>query len=1165
MHVFFLRTQGVILMAENNIDDIRQRTLRRPPMSQRRLENVSLDLEVPLEHETSETLPLVAHETLGVGYGFDRLYALDLSLEQPVPIPLPSRHELMKLARDKAPSELMYMNINGHFGGPDWTNGANARSASNDDNRLYDFMQTETIGINTKGQGHFVMETQTTTDFEDFAKAFIGSGASGTPTDVNKAHCVIAPRVRITNDAVHGDQDDAKNQLMLDPAQLQKIIQEDGSINADNRSSIRTLQYLYNWMSPSAWETLLANRKLFTELPKNLPYLDKAFYSLYQRDKIGAFKTKIRDLHMLYLVLGMTECMYAIRRGRFSKNISSSSSNTDLVNKFVSMLGISDVAGTNVASRISGGVINPFFQVLENANTKLLVAPWWLINKLNHTLYADTDRDEEVRDVERKDITEMMTLLLEAMEVERGMHWGSESSLPMLLFDKFKEGQLPDFSDFTDTNAALSATLLGYRSARDAYYDQPDNSIGRVPYYGTIATSRGQLIGKDRLEFLDRVKEMEDHTCLSPNPEKFKQGMQYTNPFDYTTMVTRTRFGDHSMDIKVHPFGFYRGVKLQSNIGGSPVFHFGGHKSPDGALNLVYFPVYNWGQFYEHVSPRGLLPFGHNGAYYATGGSKNRVEAHAESTAAQGTALDLWPNNYWRPGADNYSARLLKSTDELFESWIDRGEQVRVDGATFPTVGPINLMAEMTYTTPMAMLQRNWPWLRKMGTYASHSPFPNSDDTSFDYMTFGDNMFNMGVHALGSVDDTVTQVARSGPFALRDRDLFSTTTHLRSGGTELLPVTLPLSKAPDNWVAVLQARDAMYFLTSMLSEPIMDAYTWNFSAGGKSNGVGSARLVIYQGSKTFEGRVEDVFCTPIVGTGLRFDESAGNNVQDVEYPVNSGTGVVTRTSIFPSANAAQKNHNYLMFLLGSAKVASGECLVARSQASIGGINVLDRVVLPGLKDDGTVKHGLFIAANTPMDEEDFVPGLSWDKLWLAQYPTNGSGVALPWGQVFAHPYSQEATAATIGLAYLQAVGGVGLGGTFAANPGYELGLADHLIDDWRMIHVNWIENVRVNLEYQRASPSFYVFDADITDRDESYLRQSLFPLGLSTVGPLTFVGALGPEGQQVAAETVTGPTVFELNSLTLGAGSLDESPSQADDQDVGDENPSLHIAEKQDV
>jgi hypothetical protein len=242
----------------------------------------------------------------------------------------------------------------------------------------------------------------------------------------------------------------------------------------------------------------------------------------------------------------------------------------------------------------------------------------------------------------------------------------------------------------------------------------------------------------------------------------------------------------------------------------------------------------------------------------------------------------------------------LKSTDEVFQSWIDRGEQVRVEGATFPTIGPVNLVAEMTYTTPMAIFQRNWPWLRKMTTYAGPNPLLQVSDKSFDYMTTGDDFFGISVHSTGWVNQgeqvldatqgaTTFQVdMRTGPFALEDRNLFSTNAHLRSAGVDLIPMVLPLSKTPDNWVGVFQSRDAMYFLTSLLSEPVMDAYTYDFASAGKSHGTGSARLVVYQGCKTFEGRVEDVYCTPILGVGKVYTQTGSlDTTRTIDYTSTS--------------------------------------------------------------------------------------------------------------------------------------------------------------------------------------------------------------------------------------------------------------------------------------
>lgn len=1143
-------------MAENNIDDLRQRTLRRPPVNHRKLENRSLDLEVPLEHLTTETLPLEAHETLGVGYGFDRLYALDLRAEQPVPIPLPSRHELIKLTRGGASNytvNLAYQGIGSLLGGDTRTKSMGITGST-----FHDFASTFSGSAHNGGAHAYAEVTNGTKDndefLEVFAKAFIGSG-SATARKANGPEWNLGPRIDGNPAGWQQGQttDDEEQRLVMFPEGLQNLYTGSNL----NRDVIRSLQYFYNAISPSAWETVLTNRKIFTELPKNLPYLDKAFYSLYQRDRIGAFKTKIRDLNMLYTVLGMTEAMYAIRRGRFSRNIAGSKHSASALEI---MRGIEDDGNH---TNIGGGVLNPFFQMLDSGKHQLLVAPWWLINKLNHTLYLDTDRDEEVRDVERKDITEMMNLLLEAMEVERGLHFSSESNVPMMVFDKFKEAALPDFSDFTNSKAALSAALLGFQSPRDAYYDNEETSIGRLPYYSSIATTQGTIIGKDRLEFMDRLKEQETHTVLSTHPEKFKQGMQYANPFDYTTMVTRTRFGDHSMDCKVYPFGFYRGV-LNDNSNGRSKFRIatssgaeagGTAPSHKNKMNLLFFPVYNWGSLASTQGARGYLPEGLDGAAWCAGNSVRQIESFVPNSIDATTATDqlLWHEYYFRPGIDNYTARLLSSTDEMLQSWIDRGEQVRAEGATFPTVGPINLMAEMTFTTPMAIFQRNWPWLRKMTTF-SHSSgdtntLPQDTDSSYDYMYLGDDVFGMSLHS------------ESAPLSLENRDLFNpnAASNARSSGLDLAPFVLPLSKAPDNWVGVFQARDAMYFLTSLLSEPIMDAYTVNTNATGKTNGTGSARLVVYQGAKTFEGRVEDVYCTPIVGTGPSVT-SAGAIQRDVDF-----TSPTTRTHTFYASSSPTVSNNYQMFLLSSNRISTGTCVVGRLAAPSGLAANTPSFQTGGLKDDGTPITGrhMITTGTSPivLSEDDFIPGLYWDKLWIPdESRVDASGAPVLYGKIFGFPYLKTATATATGMTYMRVAGGS------AALPGFELGAdLDHTVDEWRTKHVEWIELVRTNLEYQRAAASFYIFDKDICDKKESYLRQSLFPLGFSTIGPLTYVGALGAEGQQVASETISGPTVFELSSLTLGSGTLDESPSAPDDADVGDENPSLHIADKQDV
>lgn len=1073
-------------MANYNIRELKSRHLRTPPVSHRRLENSSLEIDVPLEHLTDEVLPLVSHETLGVGYGFDRLYAIDLKADKPIPYPLPSRHELTKYYRDQDPQRLAY-------GGVDMMYGGLGRSTSTQAtwycaNRAdYDNFANDGIGGANNNQAVFRMHSKGSsgsplTDMTSIANAFIGNGVHG---DVSVGY---RTQTQGTGSSIN-----------LDPTQMN---------NLGLRSNRNLYQMMYANHSPLAWETILADREMWAEVPKLLPYLDKAFFSLYERGRMSSFLTRVRNPDALIAILSMVEAMYAIRMGRFSKNVSPTPQGS-----YHNLQGTTGSSGT---AAITNGVVNHFFSYMENGTHSTLIAPWWLIQKLSHVLYEDTERDEEIRDVERGDITQFYTLLTEAMEVERGLTHSSDSNLPMLLFEKYAEGKVRDFSNFKDTTSALAATLLGFNSPRDAYYDRANTGIGRVPYFSSLLTSSGTIIGKEHAEFTDRIKEQSEHTFLSPSSEGFKQGMQYANGFDYTSMVTRTRFGDHSMELKIHPFGWFRGVK---NNDDAPVAFKSSTSSSTtdfkvfkNKLNLVFYPIYNWGQLASSVDTHGLLPKHMNGAAYATSLKSSGIVEYAPGTP---TAQPLWPSNYHRPGVDNYSALLMRSTDEMFMSWIDRGDTVRAEGAVFPTFTPVNMMAEMTFTTPLAMFQRNFPYLRKMLTRGSTTRAPVPANKSFDFMTVGDNYFGMSQY-----HNTVT--GGSGPFALRNRDLFNTASHLRTDEVQLASAVVPLTNTPENWVALFQTRDALYFLTSLLSEPIMDAYTSSTTTSGATNGYGSARLMVYQGPKTFEGIVEDVFCTPITGVG-----TATLNYHD---------GSVV-TSVHPGAGATAEN-NYVMFLLSPARMTTGEVLAARTAAT---------AVLPS---DGTT--ALQTLPST-LSEEDFVPGLHWAKKAFTPWPQE-AGVDLTWGEAFSTPNHLEAQATGPQVGYMAAVSGI--------TNSYKLGPGNsgNSMDFWRLSHGQWLETIRSDLEFQRASPTFYVFDLDITDIQESMLRSSLFPLGKTTIGPLTFVGGLGAEGQQTLSESVTGPTVFEIIDLSTGAGDMSMVASDPDDEYAGEENPSMHIA-----
>ena len=1158
-------------------------------MSHRRLENANLELDVPLEHIEQEALPLEIHETLGVGYASDRLYMIRLDEEQPVPRPLPGRHELLKFGSESLENHrLGYRGLPLHLGAiTDAAIGTNyARSYSG--NRI-DWLDNRggALGAAIDAWSGYHLQGNTPTDMiSNFARAFIGPG---TATQQGQT-TTIGWHVGSGNNAA------GRNTLQLDYETLTDLGRNEGDMFDDG--TLGTLNLLYNLYSPSAWDTVVANASLFEEFPRILPHLDKALYSLYERDKIGAFATRVRDVNLLYLALSCAEAMYTIKRGRFSKNIGTHSQSETMMASI----------GPNNVGHISNGVMNAFFAYFDlGSNGQFVIAPWWLANKLNHVLYLDTDRDEEVRTPERADMIDFMHLILEAMEFERGIHFSSESNFNLAVFDTYKEGKLPSFENFTDTNAAFSATLLGYESPRDTYYRRTHKDANgndalytsRLPYFHTLLSDSGTIIGRDLKEFTDRIAEMSDATVITPSTEWFKKGMQIANPIDYNTMVTRTRFGDASARVKITPGGFSR---LAPSVGNDMYYHRQssamGLSNTKTVSNVLWFPLYGWSQMAEVSSSQGLLPNGRNGCYHIVNTTAPQPLSTFDSAPVATTTnglidQELWNANYWRPGRDNYTLRLLQSTDPIFRAWMDRGDAVRQEGATFPTLSTMNLTAEMTFTTPLALLQRNLPYLRKMMTVTSREVIisPQADD-SIDFMTFGDNWFNVSL-----VADQHGHTG--GPLALRDRRLQDPTYHTRAGDLELASIVMPLSTLPDNWVSVFQTRDWLYANTSLLAEPIMDSYSFPFNnptSSGKRNAFCNARLVIYQGPKTFEGRVEDVYCTPLLGCGARYLYNGTDYVKTANQLEFDGSSLI---SVFPRSSQISSKldlYNYTMFLLSPENLRSGHVLLGRYGRSSTNATDADAFLMSATDTYGAPRYHSSLRSYTHtlnkgssfVTEEDFTPGLHWTKLpWQnvvqPQYWNGTTYVDIPFSRWFATVGRMDASGNGYedGIHYLQlklprdANGNVtGTAQLWEENlpntitdetTGFKLGQDNYEKDEWRMTHIRFLENYRDDLEFQRAGNNFVIIDLDITDKTESFLRQSLINLGFSTTGPLTFVGTVGPEGQQVGAETITGSSVFEIVSLTMGAGSLDESPSQADDMQVGEANPSMHIVDAKDV
>jgi len=1042
-----------------------------------------------LDHIEAETLPLRSLETLGVGGGFDRLYITDLHTGKQSQTP--TNHDFTKYYRNSAQAAKLFQ----HLARPMVQNsGLHTGTGTADALEAYDGTNYEPTLLYAKVNSATTADGWTDGSAKSLALAYVQNGSH----DSGSKKIGFYSRNQVSGIVPH-----------LDFSEIEDVTSSVG---------MATCGHLTRYIHTSAWDFIMQNQDVIADLAKNIQYLDNGLFQLYSRDRTAEFG-RVSDGETIRLALALSELGHTIRRGRFSTNVSNGTPAT-MTN--VNMWNYTNTDGSISTKPINKGVINEFFLAIgDDVNEQFtLVAPWWLANKLDQYNFLDETRDDEMqRDVERKDLVEAIKLLFEAAEVERGLGYGSESTIPMLLFEKFKEGVLKDMTDFVSAESAVAAQFLGYNSPRDAYYLRSETGIGQLPYFPSLLSTHGTIIGAKKLEFTDRLAEHEKHTVTSPSTENFKKGMSYASSFEYNTMVTRTRFGDHKMDMHVYPFGFWRQVPVSQTSAPS----ISGTAVALATTSLVWFPIYSWSQFDRNVTTHGFFRLGANGATYNTSPSSIAQSGDVAVVDSNGVSDNvLWPENYWRPGYDNYFARVLEGTNELFAQWTERAENIRTEGAVGPTFGQINLMAEMTFDTPTALIARNFPFLRKMMTEAGIGTVIASSNASLDFMASGENMHNMAVWS------------NKGMFALEDRELFSQTAHPRDGsiGLELLPGVLPLAHAPDNWVSVFQARDALGFLTSLWSEPIMDAFTTSITATAGHNGYGTARLIVYQANKQLDGRVEDVKCTPMLGV-------AGTNAAGTVYSDHSaGTAI----SMFPSAHNVL--NNYTVFKLGKLAIEGGTAVCARVTTGTLPLQIQGKTISPVLTD------------LTGVLEEDVIPGLYWQKLWLSEVPNTYASRTSTWKEHFVDVKSTNGTA------------------TQTANIAY-LGAVSTLTDDnqhtdlyaWKDNHRKWIEVSRTDLEYQHASPSFFVFDKDCVDLNEAKFRARLYPLGKSTIGPITFVGGITSEGQAALTETITGEGVYTVIDLSAGAGAsaMDSSDPASDDIATGEANPSMHIATTQEV
>ena len=1133
-------------MTVEMLKKIESRHLYQTDSSDLRLKRESLEMSVPIDHEVVTRLPLVAAETLGIGYGFDRLYMVDLSTGKQTK--LPARTDVIKALADdagagvasnahKSIKENVYRGV--YAGGrykPVTTMPLNDGGLLDDTN----------IGIHgwfhatPKSGGSVAAEkitswTEATNDI--FMVAYAGDGrGDGLKTknpDFREAY--VAPAY----------DEGAFSELVIDIGGLESLVQANG--NVKDASDLRGLAYLYEMLTPSCWDWVETNQVELFNFSKAIKDIERTLDAIYNRGR-AHFGVRNQDPALHKLIVSLIELGAAMRTKRFSNNIAAGADVT--LPGGLERIQVSDPNDTTV-ERWETGVVNDFFVVI---NDRYLVAPWWCVNQLNFYDFVEDEREKEMRDIDRKDAIETLHLIFQYMDMEKGLHHGSDSTLPMLLFEKFKDGVLKDFSDYTSTDAALAATLMGYRTPRDADHNVQSLSAGNVGYYAELPSAHGKLLGSEKAEFLDRLSEASEHSMMASSAEYFKEGMQLASSFSYQAMVGRTRFGEAHCDFKVFPGGFSRGVtKTIKHIDDVTAT-----TDETTKLGVYFFPLLGWNQFSPSTSTKGFLPYGMNGAAYS-----RSYNEPVDWMANKDGETDLWPNHngdsYWQPGRDSYSALLLKGTNDLYRTWMDRVDTISTEGVTVPSFGAINLVDEMSYDTPHAMVTRNFPILRKLYQNSSMADAISASDTSFDFMSAGDN-----IHG-------VSEWTGSTEWKLRGRFLMgpkAKQAHHRSGALDLMPYVYASSSLPESWVDVFQLRDWMMFHTALESEPIMDAYTRNHANTGchKNNGYINSRLVVYVDEVQENGDVRDVTATPIVGTYLLASEKSSGHPSITYTPGGriDGLNADGRFSLWPNSKATAPE--YEVFLLDIHRIRA-EATVASTLTKVSDALHLSGRVGAAATRKNVQGADYDVFADRPLSEDDFIPGRGYAKLWLSEASAANNVTMGTWKEMFCDDIGYLGTNALIG-----AIGDAKLANGVDDNTylgaGSEKVLTNNGLVYWTDIMGRWIQNAREGLEYSRAAPMFTVFDKDILDLTESRFRQALAPWLMSTVGPLTFVGTMDATGAGHSSETITGESRYEVLSLSTGAGAsaLEDGDVEAEEEVYGDtENPTVEVAEKPEV
>jgi hypothetical protein len=232
---------------------------------------------------------------MGVGYGFDRLYVVDLTTGKQSA--LPSRYDITKATaqndKDKLNRhEALYRGMVAN------SYPATDGSASEGIQRLHD-----TAGV---------------TDYQESALYLAGMANGGKITNgwsANSQHTLSMAYVdkgtwndresvgnvgffrNVTNAGATGPSD-----MVLDFNKIESLVGNNGAVY----NEIALSDFAYRYLSPSAWEFCEANIEALADLPKVIKDIGQVMDALYNRGR-SALGSRIRNPVTLRLALALTE------------------------------------------------------------------------------------------------------------------------------------------------------------------------------------------------------------------------------------------------------------------------------------------------------------------------------------------------------------------------------------------------------------------------------------------------------------------------------------------------------------------------------------------------------------------------------------------------------------------------------------------------------------------------------------------------------------------------------------------------------------------------------------------------------------------------------------------------------------------------------------------